>query len=79
MEQKILRLPELKSITGYARSTVYLYVENGLFPKPVKIGSRSVGWPSNEVLEIMKARISGQNNNQIKELVSSLMASRLEA
>jgi len=34
----LLRLPEVKQQTGYARATLYSYMRRGLFPEPVKIG-----------------------------------------
>lgn len=41
---KILRLPEVMSATGLSRSTIYAYVANERFPKPIKLGPRAVGW-----------------------------------
>lgn len=72
----ILRLPAVKELTGYSRSTIYLYMESGLFPKPIKIGSRSVGWPSGEVFTIIKARVSGKTSEEIQILVREIEQSR---
>ncbi len=44
MTHTILRLPTVKARTGLSRSTIYLRVSNGLFPKPVSLGGRAVGW-----------------------------------
>ena len=41
----ILRLPEVKKSTGLSRSTIYLRISQGTFPKPVCLGRRAVGWP----------------------------------
>lgn len=46
---QILRLPEVSRLTGLPRSTLYLYIKNNQFPKPIKLGVRSVGWVSDEV------------------------------
>lgn len=45
----ILRLPEVKRRTGLGRSSIYLKMAQGLFPKPVKLGVRAVGWRQDEV------------------------------
>ena len=41
---RILRLPEVLARTGLSRSTIYVRVDQGLFPKPVSLGARAVGW-----------------------------------
>lgn len=49
MQAILLRLPAVKARTGLSRSTIYLRVAQGTFPKPVSIGSRAVGWVEAEV------------------------------
>lgn len=44
MTHKILRLPDTKAATGLSRSTIYLRMANGEFPKSVSLGGRAVGW-----------------------------------
>ncbi len=44
MMHKILRLPEVKNLTGLSRSSIYLRVSNGDFPKSISLGGRAVGW-----------------------------------
>lgn len=44
MTHRMLRLPAVKARTGLSRSTIYLRVSNGKFPKPVSLGGRAVGW-----------------------------------
>ena len=53
----ILRLPDVKRSTGLSRSTIYLRVAQGTFPKPVHLGERSVGWLEAEVQEWLQCRI----------------------
>ncbi|MCU7796497.1 MAG: AlpA family transcriptional regulator [Candidatus Thiodiazotropha sp. (ex Myrtea spinifera)] len=45
----ILRLPTVKARTGLSRSTIYLRISEGRFPKPVPLGGRAVGWIEEEV------------------------------
>ena len=49
MAVAILRLPAVKSRTGLSRSTIYLRMATGDFPKPVALGRRAVGWLSSEI------------------------------
>jgi prophage regulatory protein len=45
----ILRLPTVKGRTGLSRSTIYLRVADGSFPRPVSIGSRAIGWLESDI------------------------------
>ncbi len=54
---RIIRLKEVMSRTGLARSTVYKYISEEKFPKPVGLGGRRVGWVEEEVEEWIQARI----------------------
>jgi len=48
----------VSELTGLPRSTLYLYMKNDQFPKPVKLGVRSVGWIKEEVDEWLRLRKS---------------------
>ena len=57
MGEKILRLPRVKQDTGLSRSTIYLEVSRGRFPKPIRLGDRAVGWLEQEVQGWLAERI----------------------
>ena len=57
MTHTILRLPAVKTCTGLSRSTIYLRVAQGTFPKPVSLGGRAVGWLEAEIQEWLQRRI----------------------
>ena len=76
MTDTILRLPAVKTNTGLSRSTIYLRVAQGEFPKPVSLGGRAVGWPASEVAALNAARIAGKSNAEIRDLVVTLEAAR---
>ncbi len=57
MTHTILRLPNVKASTGLSRSTIYLRISQGTFPKPVKLGGRAVGWVQTEVQEWLQRQI----------------------
>lgn len=40
----ILRIAAVQAATGLPRSTIYRYIKKGLFPRPIKLGPRTVGW-----------------------------------
>ena len=52
---RLLRLETVKEITGLSRSTIYA---DPNFPRPVKIGERSVAWVESEISEWIDARIA---------------------
>lgn len=79
MPQTILRLPSVKGATGYSRSTIYLRIAQGLWPKQVSLGARAVGWPAAEVDALNAARIAGKTDNQIRALVRHLESARTDA
>ena len=56
-----LRRPKVEKRTGLSRSTIYLRIKNGTFPKPVKLGERSVGWIESEVDEWLESRVQSRN------------------
>lgn len=75
----IWRMQSVKDETGHrSHASIYTSIKAGLFTKPVLIGDRSVGWPDYEVKAINQARIAGQTEEQIKELVNRLHAKRQE-
>ena len=58
MTHTILRLPAVKSSTGLSRSTIYLRVSQGTFPRPVSLGGRAVGWVEEEIQSWLAERIT---------------------
>ena len=55
--QKILRLPDVKARTGLSRSTIYLRLATGTFPRPVSLGARSIGFVESEIDAWISERI----------------------
>ena len=61
MEQHILRLPTIKAITGLSRSTIYLRMSEGSFPRQVNLGSRAVGWLASEIDHWIEEKLASRN------------------
>jgi len=77
MAYHILRLPQVKYQTGLSRSTLYLRIDAGTFPKQIDLGGgRAVGWPDYEVDAINAARIAGWSDDEIRTLVKELFYAR---
>ena len=72
----IIRRPQVEAETGYSRSTIYLRIAQGLWPKPVRLGPRAVGWPVCEVRAMNAARIAGSTEGELRELVARLESER---
>jgi prophage regulatory protein len=56
--RRILRMPEVERRTGRARSSIYRDVASGLFPAPLKIGPRAIGWLEVEIEAWLSAQIA---------------------
>ena len=53
----ILRRPQVEARTGLSRSTLYQYIQDGHFPRPVSLGPRAVGWLESDVNTWIEARV----------------------
>ncbi|MEX2249159.1 MAG: AlpA family transcriptional regulator [Parvibaculum sp.] len=58
MGPKILRRREVESLTGKSRSSLYRDMSAGTFPRPIKLGEKSVGWIESEILAWQQERIA---------------------
>jgi len=54
---RFLRLPDVQDRTGLSRSTIYVRLGQGRFPRPVSLGSRAVGWVEAEIDAWIRERI----------------------
>lgn len=76
MNLKINRLSEVLDKSGNRRSTLYSKIKKGLWPKPIRLGQRSVGWPDHEIGIVNAAYIAGKSIDEIRALVAQLEYSR---
>lgn len=56
-KERFLRLSDVKERTGLSRSTIYLGINKGNFPKNFNLGTRCVGWLESEIDAWIQARI----------------------
>ena len=46
----LLRLPQVCSLVGVKKTTVWAWVKDGRLPKPVKLSPRVTAWRTSEIL-----------------------------
>lgn len=52
----VLRLPAVTQLVGLSRSSIYLLIQNGRFPKPVQLSLRAVGWRHADIEAWLESR-----------------------
>jgi prophage regulatory protein len=70
-KNKLIRFPEVMSRTGYGRTSIYRKMEDGSFPKSLKLGgppidpnefdSRAIAWIEDEVDQWIESRIENRD------------------
>lgn len=55
-EFDLWKLPTVTDKTTLSEPSIYRLMKAGLFPKPIKIGSRAVAWKSSEIEEFINSR-----------------------
>ena len=58
-ELQILRLPQVLKRVGLGKTTLYAAIKRGEFPKPIRLGERSVGWKLSDLEKWADSRPSG--------------------
>ena len=71
-QKRFIRLPEVLSRTGYGRTTIYRKMEDGSFPRSVKLGGPledpeafdcvGVAWIEDEVVQWIESRIEERDS-----------------
>ena len=74
-KHRFIRLNEVLSRTGYGRTSIYRKMEDGSFPRSVKLGgppidpnvfdSRAIAWIEDEVEQWIESRIDERDSSLI--------------
>lgn len=56
LPHEVYCIREVTRIVKAGRSTIYLWMKKGLFPKPIKTGPRAVRWRSEEIFRWLAER-----------------------
>ncbi len=54
--ERLMRKPIVLDITGLTNSTLYYFINEGTFPKPVKLGKRTVAWKESDITAWVNSR-----------------------
>jgi prophage regulatory protein len=57
----MIKLKEVQKMTSLSRSSIYAYIDKGIFPTQVKLGARSVAWKNEEIIAWLESRISARD------------------
>lgn len=52
----VVRMRQLTSMIGLSRASIYNLINESLFPAPIKLGPKAVGWRIGEIEEWLKTR-----------------------
>lgn len=76
--QKILRLKEAYQTFSIGRASFYKRIQAGIFPPPVNLGGRAVGWVESELQAVLTALIMEKSTEELQALVNELVNKRQE-
>ena len=68
LDDRIIREPECRKLTGLCRTTRYIMENEGRFPRRVQLGGRAVGWKLSDVQEWIDSSpvvVSFNNSHQL--------------
>ena len=57
--ENFIRIKEVMEKTGVARSTIWLWVKEEKFPKPIKISPRVTVWKSSDIQQWQEELVQG--------------------
>ncbi len=60
---RVLRITQVQARTGLSRSSIYVRVANGSFPKPIRLGARAIGWIESEVDAWIREQIAASRGS----------------
>ena len=49
----ILRRGKVEQEVGLKRSTIYQRIQEGTFPRPIRLGERAVGWRASDIEQFL--------------------------
>ncbi len=61
---RLVRARDRAHMTGVPRSTCYLRMTQGTFPKPVPIGEKAVAWLESDLIGWMEQQVSKRDGSE---------------
>lgn len=56
IDRRVLRMPAVMERTGLSRASIYRLIHTDDFPAAIRLGSRAVGWPAQQIDEWIASR-----------------------
>lgn len=73
---KILTHKETVTMTTLSKATIQRHIHLGIFPQPISMGSRRVAFLFDEVQSLLRFRIAGKSDQDIKTLIIKMKEDR---
>lgn len=71
MTIRLMRITEVKEITGKSRSAIYADMAIGAFPQSILIGARSVAWLASDISAWVQVKIDAAHQISKTKLAAS--------
>lgn len=59
---RLIKIKEVMNKTDLSRSSIYKFIAQGEFPKPVQLGVKRVAWVESEIHEWIQLRIAHRDS-----------------
>jgi prophage regulatory protein len=79
IKKRFNRKPTVLDQFGFSKSTLANKINEGVFVPPCSLGARSVAWLEYELDALASAMAAGRSKEQLKTLVTELVAQRQQA
>ena len=56
MHDRLLRRRQVEEITGLSRSSIYRLMQDGDFPRPLRVGPAAVRWKTSDITNWLESR-----------------------
>ena len=78
LQISIKRKSEVIARLGIGRSTLQTRINEGIFPPPISLGGRSVGWLEHEINEAIAALLLNKSHSEIQSRITNIVDRRTE-
>jgi prophage regulatory protein len=65
MQTRLIRLSEVRKMTGLSKSGIYKYHLENHFPQSISLGGRSVAWVESEIEQWIENVVGQRDNNAL--------------
>ena len=62
--ERLIRIGEVKRLTGLSTATLYRKISAKEFPRPVRLGANACAWPPSEVQDWIAGRIALRDTDE---------------